>query len=359
MATASSSTSSSTRAPLVAPEERFWKRYSPHHECSLASATAIFAHAVTVGVLAIGGIAVLFAEGREPTRPPDMSSVSIDTHGTSDFRDGGRPKLPGEPDGTAKETESPWLDGDRGVPDPGQDDDLPPLPRSSLELRAASAAASHDDVIPQLTKIGKDAEKRSNVPDISGSSAGPKKTGTGGGPKGNRGEGGTGGPGREGGPVGSPRAQAEQEVKARRWQFDLSGLPREHAEKIDKTGVILAVPDPKAGDVDPRSAPLLLITDLKRRPAEIQAARAGQFADSVKWYNVSRDSVNGLAEELKLPFMPRCFILLLPKDRETKMAQAEARYAQRKGNEINKIKMTRFDFRLQNGTYEPVVVAQQ
>jgi hypothetical protein len=217
--------------------------------------------------------------------------------------------------------------------------------------------ADPENLIDRLNKIGQEAENRSKMP----SPPAPRKTGSGGkGPKGDGGEGGRGKmKGKGGSPGGLGQKATEQEIKARRWQFDLSGSPKEHADKIDKTGVILAIPDPKFGKMDPRFAPLQLITDLKRRPALMSPAPANQFADAVKWFNTRPESIMGLAQELRLPFVPSCFILLLPKEREAKMAAEEARYAQQKGNDINRITMTRFDFRLQNGIYEPVVIAQQ
>ncbi len=151
----------------------------------------------------------------------------------------------------------------------------------------------------------------------------------------------------------------DAEIKAWRWQFDLSGPPKEHADKLDRAGVIVAVPDPKAGHIDPRNAPLLLITDLKRRPVTLQPAEPGRFADSVKWYNRTPDSIQGLVQELRLPFMPACIVLLMPKDREQKMADLEKRFAQEHGMDVERVQHTTFDFRLQGGVYEPVVINQR
>jgi hypothetical protein len=44
----------SRRGPLLPPEEQFWKRYSPHHEFPLSSATSFALH------LLIGGLMVVF-----------------------------------------------------------------------------------------------------------------------------------------------------------------------------------------------------------------------------------------------------------------------------------------------------------
>jgi hypothetical protein len=364
MATAGPSSSTSPRKPLVPPEERFWKRYSPHYELPLASATALFAHGLIIGVLAIGGLAVLFAANLEPTRPANMDTLLVENLGLPGLPGGdGAPGAPGDPDGDNVPFGPPGGDERQVDSGPPDSDDLPTLPDAGLDkLILQNAPTARDDLGAQLATIGKDAENRSKTPDrpkVTGVAKSGSGTGGSGGKglKGNRGQGGTGKPGG-GGQMGFGTKATEQEIKARRWQFDLSGEPKIHADKIDKTGVILGVPDPKAGNMDPRMAPLLLITDVKRRPAAMMPAGANQFADAVKWYNTRPESIQGLAQELRLPFVPRCFILLLPKEREAKMAAEEARYAAQKGHDINKITMTLFDFRLQNGTYEPVVIAQ-
>ena len=66
-----------------------------------------------------------------------------------------------------------------------------------------------------------------------------------------------------------------------------------------------------------------------------------------------------LAKEIQLSFVPARVFLLLSKDREEKMAQEEAEFARRQGRDPNSIRATWFDFRLQDGAYEPVVIRQE
>lgn len=139
----------------------------------------------------------------------------------------------------------------------------------------------------------------------------------------------------------------------------MTGNPKLHAEKLDKAGVMVAIPDPKAGNMDERTAPLLLISDLKRRPVKLQPGGFDQGADAVKWYNREPNSVQGLAKELQLPFLPRYVVLLLPKDREAKMAAEELRFAKQMGNDIANVQETWFDFQLQGGVYEPKALRQK
>src|SRR5262249_19170941 len=43
-------------ASLVPPDEKFWQRYSPHHEFPISSASSLFLHVLTLGLLALFGI---------------------------------------------------------------------------------------------------------------------------------------------------------------------------------------------------------------------------------------------------------------------------------------------------------------
>jgi hypothetical protein len=99
----------------------------------------------------------------------------------------------------------------------------------------------------------------------------------------------------------------------------MSGSPKEHADKLDRACVIVAIPAQGVTTPGP-GADHLLITDLKRRPAVTKNTDLSEYGDAVKWYNIRAESVRGLAHELKLPYVPAYVVLLLPKDREAKMA---------------------------------------
>jgi hypothetical protein len=374
MATGNTTQLSRAGQPLLPPDERFWKRYSPHFELPVAGATALFAHGVIIGILAVGGLAFLFRASAEMSRPSTIDMVAVDPDaafpGPLGAAPEGMPGLPGEL-GADRTEQGPEGGVAGNVSQPNGGDplpDLPELPGMSLEVPATVPQTdASSEVGEQLQAINKAAAERSKVAPPAPkrpASAGPaRKSGTGN-KWGGGGMGGTGGKGvgksgtGTGGGAASYRA-SDAEIKAYRWQFDLSGPPREHADKLDRAGVIVALPDPKAGHMDPRTAPLLLITDVKRRPVTLKPAAPGQFRDFVKWYNTRPESIQGLAQELQLPFMPPCVVLLMPKDREAKMADAEMRYAQEHRIDFARIQRTTFDFRLRNGVYEPVVLNQQ
>jgi len=280
---------------------------------------------------------------------------------------GGDPGPPGPPGGPGTE-ETPGESGP-GDPNPDQNTNpeiasLPQVPREALQLPPNQAPRETTDEVSQvLEKVAADAsaEKKplTKPGGVGKTGAATKPGGTKGMGK-DTGGGGSGGKDKRPGPGGGPPGgkATEQEAKAFRWRFDMTGSPKEHADKLDRAGVMIAVPDPAAGKADPRSGPYLFITDLKRRPVQFDRKDLSQFAGAVKWYNNRPESVQGLAQELKLPFVPPFVVLLLPKDREARMAAEEKRYADDHRRKLDTIQETWFDFRLQNGGYEPVVTKQ-
>jgi hypothetical protein len=374
MATAEKAQRSRAGQPLAPPDERFWKRYSPHFELPLASATALFAHGLIVGIMAVGGLAFLFRADAEASRPAKMDTVIVEAGasfpGDMGGAPAGEPGYPGDPGRTDIDQGPVGPAGNANGTDAGTDEspEPPALPGLALEVPASvQESTTSGDVLEQLNAMRKTADERSKLPvkPATGTKGGVSaKSGTGN-PKGVGGAGGPGGvgkgtrPGPGPGGGGPGRKATDAEIKAWRWQFDLSGGPKEHADKLDRAGVIVAVPDPKGGIADPRMAPLLLITDIKRRPVTLQKVEPGKFGDAVKWYNTRPESVQGLAQELRLPFVPSCIVLLLPKEREAKMANAEQQFAQQNRIDFARIQQTTFDFRLQNGVYEPIVIQQR
>src|SRR5438128_1910038 len=78
------------KKPIVPPEEKFWQRYSPHHEAPLSSASSFFLH---VSVLAL--FALVFWLG---SRLADSNkSMPVDAVAVGLEGGGGNPS--GRPDG--------------------------------------------------------------------------------------------------------------------------------------------------------------------------------------------------------------------------------------------------------------------
>src|SRR5713101_2229388 len=69
VSTANNSAKSGTKPSRLPPEEKFWKRYSPHHELPLSTASSILIHAIAITVLIVGSIILAkfgFGENKVP-----------------------------------------------------------------------------------------------------------------------------------------------------------------------------------------------------------------------------------------------------------------------------------------------------
>jgi len=362
--------------PLIPPEESMWQKYSSHFEFPLAGATSIFLHSFVIGIIAIGGIGFgsiacgafpfFLSPNAEATKPPNMDVIMVEGEGTGFEGLGGEPGLPGAPDaGGGKRTEfiSPLPNDPDPRPKPRFEKDV--LPELGLPVIEDGKTPLSGELFLELARINKEADdqvkKAMEIP--STPSVGPESKKMGpigtGKPKGTGGLGGLGGgtsfgkkpgPGTGTGGIGGRKATA-QEIKAWRWRFDLAGDGPEHARKLAAVGVTVAFPDPKGG--------FFLVTDLNRRPVDMKRDSLLAFKDAVKWYNGRPESVQALARELQLPFTPKFVVLLLPKDREQKLANEEKRYADENRRAVESIQFTQFDFRLRNGAYDPVVIDQK
>jgi hypothetical protein len=350
--------------PLIPPDESMWQKYSPHFEMPLASATSLFLHGMIIGMMAISGMAIFWAAREEAARPPRMDVVMIEGGGSGLEGLGGEAGLPGSPDAAApKRTEldtplQPVNQPDRSVPRLLKD---PPL-ELGLPIIDDGKAPLNPELSIELERLAKEADeaakKEQKISQPMNTGSNTKKTGPAGtnNPKGKGGLGGMGdGPGignKKGAGVGKGGGgfgnATKAEVYAWRWNFDLTGNAKEHARKLAAIGANVAVQNPK-GQV-------FFITDLNRRPAELKPGKLPDPKEVVGWRNTKQDSIGSLAQELNLNFTPTFVQMLLPKEREEKMAAEEARFAAEQRRDLKTVRKTWFEFRLRNGAYEPVAV---
>lgn len=352
--------------PLVPPEEAFWQRYSPHFELPLAGMSSLLLHGLVIGVIIVITATYFFQGGEENVSPPSMDVVMLSGGGGGEEGAGAEPGAPGE---AGQEQTAELTPAGANEMSPSE---LPADLKEAapIELDVPDATAPREDSAADLFKeIREEAKKQSEsktekkpvaskprpLPGVGKKVA---KFGTGN-PKGAGGLGGSGGgpgrgtKGRGTGFGGGPgRTATRAEVLAWRWRFNLQGSPREHADKLAAIGVTLAIPKRTGGG-------FLIARDLKRRPVEVRFDDLADFKDAVKWYNTDAQSVRGLANELQLPFVPPHVILLLPKDREQKMAAEEARFAREHRRNLKTVRATWFDFRIRGGGYEPIAIRQE
>ena len=341
------------KEPLLPPDESFWQRYSPHHEFPLAAMTSFFIHGLVFGVMGLGALGILwylFQDAGESRKPPSMDVVQISGGGDGFEGLGGEAGLPGTAD--AKTEAVPDAPAKvEAVPETAAD--LKDAPRVEFDIPEVGPIEPKTDLDSLLSNLEKDAaiQAKKETPvkksmKVVSSGTGNQGTGgmsgAGGGPgKGIRGSGlGVGGPGG--------RKATKAEVYAWRWHFELYGGGKEHVDKYIAMGVTVALRHPNGS--------LFFIQDLRRRPVELQLGNLDKYKDAVKWQNVSPVSLLNLAKELGLRFEPVQAIMLLPVDREQRMADEELRFARKLGIPVSEIEKTVFDFQLRGGQFEPVVL---
>jgi hypothetical protein len=345
-----SATAKQGQVPLFPPDEKFWVRYSPHHELSLAGMTSFFVHGLVIGILTLGAYWYLFQRDSDTNKPPTMDMVQIAGGGDGFEGMGGEPGAPG--DSTPRQTEL--------VPGPMTavaevpavtNSALKDVPQTELDIPEINSSDNKADLEKILSKLEKEAvnqatQEKSPIKKVT------KNTGPSGGNAKGVGAPGTGsggyGKGARGTGIGGGRKLTQAQIYARRWSFNLTGGGKEHVAKYLTMGVTVALLHPKGA--------YYFVTDLRRRPATLQPANMDIYRDAVQWQNTLPESLANLAGELRLPFVPVQAIILLPKDREQKMADEELRYAQKMGLPVEEIQGTLFDFQLRGGGFEPVVL---
>jgi hypothetical protein len=314
-------------------------------------------HLAALGGVVLAGLAMSWRWYGDTTQPPAMNVVYLEggmgngrpvgggsgspTTGIENVEPG--PQKPQAP-APAAITQAPLV-----LPKPavtGADPDIF-VPKAAAKTDEKGYAKILDDL---KNSAASQAAKANGVPNGNANGNGGAGTGPGQGTGKGTGVGPGNGPGDGTGLGGATTKSLRAQILADRWHFDSGGSPRERIAKFAAVGITLGFTD-----FEDR---LYIIKDMKRRPVEFRPDSFERYKDVVKWAN-ENDPVNpGLARELGLPAMPKRFVLLLPPDREQKMADEEMRYAREKGHDFSKVEGTLFDFVLTRGVYEPVVKGQ-
>ena len=355
------SDSATTDRELLPPDQTFWKRYSPRHECPIAASASTLLHLVALGGVVLAGLAMSWRWYGERSQPPAMSVVYVDglpgdgrpeggggdrsakVAGTENIAD---PQTPQTPQTSVPEPKTPApliLPKSSSAAD-NTDIGVTPMPPSTTDNKAFAAKLE-----AELAKAAANAAK-TNATGESG--RGP---GAGGGI--GTGEGtGTGskkGPGDGSGGNGMPATTkaVRARILANRWRFESGGSPRDRIAKLAAFGMTLGFTD-FAGN-------LYILEDLKSRPSRFRLDSFDRYKETVIWgLRKNNPDVPGLARELLLPATASDIVLLLPADREQQMADEEMRYSKEKGYDFSKVEATLFDFERGRGVYEPVVKGQ-
>ena len=306
------------------PEPRFWKRYSPHHEFSLSTATSILFHGIIAALVLLVGWKLLSIQTKtplpmEPIRVPGVGNQPSAGPGHGDLA------------GLLKET----ADESRDAVPRDHPADSRPESIKTAERPTADLPANSSDANARLIQQGNAAiknfdrlrEKLRNSLNDSGStksSAGDNSDG----------------PGGKQGKIENRRN------RILRWRMKFNTANGDdYRRQLEVLGAILAVP---AGDEKYE-----VIRKLKP-PARGKVEDLAQI-NRIFWVDDTPQSVMSLSQALKLAAQPKHIIAFFPVEFEEKLAHLEKNYRGKKADEIAE---THFEIRPRGKAFEPVVVTQ-
>lgn len=348
------STATTENKPILPPDEKFWERYSPHHELPLASMTSFFIHGLVIGVMVLGAFWYLFERESDSHKPPSMDVVQLVGGGDGSEGASGEAGLPG--DASPREFTPDTLSN---PPEAFSEPDmkLKDAPSIQFQIPQVSVNDSKTDLESVLADVEKEAAdrlKRDSVPQKTMKIA--KSSGTGN-PKGVGGYGGLGGGigrGKQGpgsGVGGIPGSNlSKSQIYALRWNFDLGRNTKEHIDQLKAIGFVVVLVS-AGGET-------FSIKDLNRIPVEVVHCDISKYKEAAQWENRKVESLMGLARELKLGFVPTVVKMFMPEERETQIADEEIRFTKLHNNKIGNVRQSYFVFRLRDGVYVPETVRQ-
>lgn len=328
------------------PEERFWQRYSPHHEFPLSTAASIFLHVLGVGLLVLG--AILVSRLGLEQKPPEVASVMIEGGG------GGREEGVGDNSGKgiipSGIEQKDVVRQPINLPQPPKAEQLTNVqPRpADIDLKPSENARVIDDSAlgEQLSNIGQQAKTQ-----IDGIIAGKGKGGEGSG--GGKGKGRGTGDGDKVGPGTGSGKISQREKRQLRWvmMFDTRD-GSDYLRQLSGLGAILALPQGEGS--------YYVIRDLLKRPAVGMTEDLGKL-DRIYWIDDKPQSVASLANALGIP-PPPLIAAFFPQSLEKELLDKELAYFQRRkpNGQEDEILETRFRVLPRGGgKYEAVVHEQR
>ncbi len=302
-------------APLVPPDEQFWKRYSPHHEASLSIAGSIALHALAVGTMILFAVylAALFLR---PNRSLPIEPVRLAISGGGGQKSG--------------------VDGGKGVggvaedigvtdknPQPGEDDAAPRPSLTPAEIKKAETAFDPDsfrrinksDTGKTLARL-EDSVREKLRSSLNAGAKGEGGTGSGGGKGTGSGKG--VGPGTGAG----TSALSQREKRMLRWHMKFTAnTGPDYLAQLRGLGAVLAFPISETQyklvrDLNP-GGPLLDedISSLNR----------------IYWFDENPQSVRDILSTLgaKISPAPARFVAFMPKSLEDQLHEMEKSYVKK------------------------------
>jgi hypothetical protein len=330
------------KSPLAPPDERFWERYSRHHEAPLSGIGSLLLHTVVLGLIVLVTLGIL---GFRNDRRLAIEPVAIEGNPFGDnrpFGGDGTPRSGGGsedvgPDSATNPGSAPQVPEEtppRDI-DPGEARPTDPKFDTAVRFVPSETAAKTLGALQQRLDQALASGSRQGP----GSGAAVKDGGRGPGQ----------GPGGDGtGPQGQPTTRSQQRML--RWVLTIEAADgAEYVKQLRGLGAILAIPKP---NTDPPE--YHIIRDLGRRPPQLLDEDLTQIK-AIYWIDDKPESVRKLATGLGLSMPIDHFVAFLPKQMEERLFQLERSY---RGLREEQIHETRFRLKRVGTGYVPEVASQ-
>jgi hypothetical protein len=342
------SAKAASKRPDAPPDDKFWIRYSQHHELPLSGVGSFTIHALLLGVLTLASLFGWFAllGLNKDSLPVDAISVRAggggDPAGISSGPGGkGNPLVENietpKDDPNVPPYSGPALtEVPRAQVDPIEFPDLAKDPEGQRFIDKKNLALS------ALSKINRDAREQMMN-----------------GVAGDRGQGGSGKDGGkdagkdkgkgDGKGEGKGKILTKREKRVLRWVMTFETLDgNDYARQLDALGAILGVPE--------SNGQYRIIRDLKARPARGEIEDLNKI-ERIFWVDDKPKSVIPLAEALQLNPPPPHIVAFFPRKFEQELLRLELSYHRWKEEDIQETQFVIKKDRSAN-TYKPQVVGQ-
>jgi hypothetical protein len=322
---------------LVPQDERFWKRYSPHHEFPLSSAASVALHVMAIAVLILGAVLAARWGFGDAEKPIPLSIM--DDPGGGGQPDGNPTAAGGEGAVQPKEVASdePKSNALAQTPIAPKLAEPTAQPLALPEIQEAQGRFINDsnNAVQGLKKLDEEVRKKlfSSLADASKGKGG---TGSGGGKGGGTGTG-----------TGSGTAPGEGNLSVRqkrvlRWEVNFRVTsPEDHIRQFAALGAILAIPDPQGR--------YHVFRDLNHRVGRVEDL---SNINRIWFIDRNPETVAGISSLLRMP-QPPVLIAFFPQELEERMAEMEKQYRGQREDDIH----DKFMFQVvpRGGTYQVVV----
>jgi hypothetical protein len=319
----------------VPQDDRFWKRYSPHHEFPLSSAASVALHVMAIAVLILGGI--LAARWGFGDSGNSIPLSILDDPGGGGQPDGSSSSAGGEGVVQPKESASDASKSNTVAQAPTTpslvDPKAQPLTLPQIQDSQGRFVDESNQVMKELNQLDKEVrDKLFNS--LAGASNGKGGTGSGGG------KGGGTGPG-----TGSGKGEGNLSVRQKRvlrWEVNFRvNSPEDHIRQFAALGAILAIPDPQGR--------YHVFRDLNHRVGRVEDL---SNINRIWFIDRNPETVAGISSLLRMP-PPPVLIAFFPQELEERMAEMEKQYRGQREDDLH----DKFKFQVvpRGGTYQVVV----